>query len=326
MILVVLAIVLSAVTCFGIFVYYSKIAVKFQYNKTKKVGIKPFLGLLWLLLILLGIFTAIEKNTVGIVYDEINGGIQEETLGEGLHIKSPFQKIYKIGTSNKIQTIQMVGQTKDSIYADMTITIVYRIEADNAGKFFKVTNANDIDSKHLNSIVQETLQSVSIKYDIYGILGTDFENLRVDFTMKLEEKLKERYFITLVSTSIDDVDAGERIEEIIRTKGEALQQKEIEMINKEKAEIQKEILMIEAEAKAEVVRIAAEAQADKIEFEKRALANMIMEYIEAFPTLTEKEVAQIVLQTVFYETWDGKLPEVVTGDSLEAIIGGLLTH
>jgi regulator of protease activity HflC (stomatin/prohibitin superfamily) len=321
--LVITAIALALVTCPAIY-----ITIK-EANKRRKtyikIGLKPLLGLLWLLIILLGMFTTVEKNSVGIVFDEVNGGLQDKTLGEGVHVITPFQKVTIIQTSNKTQSIVVAGQTSDSIYADFMITIVYRIDTQNAGRFFRRTNAGDVDSVQLNSAAKEILQSVSIKYNIYGVLGEDFEVLRQEFTTKLTSSMLERYHVTIVSTSFDDVDAGSRIEEIIRSKGEALQQIEIEELNKSKAEIQKQILMIEATAQAEVVRIAAQAEADKIEFEKKALANMISEYIKSFPTLTEKEVAGIVLQTVFFEKWNGVLPEVVTGDALEALLGSLLT-
>lgn len=322
MTLIIIAYVLSIVSVIAI-----KLAIK-EIGKKKrtyiKPGIKPYLGFLWLLIIVFGMFTSVDKNSVGIIFDELNGGIKDETLSEGLHIITPFQKVMVIETSNKTQNIVVAGQTSDSIYADFMITIVYRIDTANAGKFFRRTNKSDIDSVQLNSVTRETLQSVSIKYDIYGVLGEDLEKLRVEFTDSLRKNMLDRYHITLISTSFDDVDAGERIEEIIRSKGEALQQLEIEELNKQKAEIQKDILMIEAEAQAEVVRIAAQAQADKIEFEKQAIANMISEYIKSFPTLTEKEVATIVLQTIFYEKWDGVLPEVVTGEALEALLGSLI--
>lgn len=320
--LVISAVVLTVITCPLIYIILKQVNMKSKYQI--RIGLKPLLGLLWLVIVLFGMFTSVSKNSVGIVYDELRRGIQDETLGEGLHLITPFQKIYTIETINKTQSITVAGQTSDSIYADFQITIIYRIEKDNAGKFFRRTNAGDIDGIQLNSVTRETLQAVSIKYDIYGILGEDLETMRQEFTQKLAQNMLDRYYITIISTSFDDVDAGERIEEIIRSKGEALQQIEIEKLNKEKAEIQREILKIEAETQAEIVRIAAQAQADKIEFEKKAIANMITQYIEAFPSLTEKEVATIILQTIFYEKWDGKLPEVVTGDSLEALIGSLI--
>ena len=41
-------------------------------------------------------------------------------------------------------------------------------------------------------------------------------------------------------------------------------------------------------------------------------------------TLTYAECTDLVLSIIFYDTWDGKLPEVLTSDSLSSMIGGLL--
>lgn len=321
MLIIILAVALSLVTFIAI-----KVGIK-EYSKKKRIyvkeGLKPYLAFLWLLIIPVKMITFIDKNTVGVIFDEISG-ISERTLPEGTHFVSPFQTIIPIETSYKDQTITVSGQTSDSIYADFTVTIVYRIDDKNASQFYKTTNSTDITSSQFNSITKEVLQSISTQYEIYSILGDGLETFRVEFTNDLQEEMAKRYYVEIISTSIDDVDAGEKIEEIIRAKGEALQQIEIEKLNKEKAEIQKQILITEAEADAEVIKIAAQAQADKIEYEKRALANMISEYVELFPDMTQQEVATLVLQTVFYDKWDGKLPEVMTDEALEALIGSLI--
>ena len=43
-------------------------------------------------------------------------------------------------------------------------------------------------------------------------------------------------------------------------------------------------------------------------------------------TLTYSECTDLVLSIIFYDTWDGVLPEVLTSDSLSGMIGGLLTN
>ena len=40
--------------------------------------------------------------------------------------------------------------------------------------------------------------------------------------------------------------------------------------------------------------------------------------------LSYEQCAEIVLQTIFYENWDGKLPGVLTSDSLSSLIGSLI--
>ena len=90
-----------------------------------------------------------------------------------------------------------------------------------------MTGDNDITQEQLNSITKEALQSATTNYDIYGILGEDLEEVRLDFTQKLSILLTTRYHISLISTSFDDIDAGAEIERIIQDKAQAIQLIEI---------------------------------------------------------------------------------------------------
>lgn len=302
-----------------------------------KKGIFAFpLGALGLLLLLFGSFTKINANEVGIIYDDRHG-VLEEVKYEGFQTKSIFEHITKISTTNKTTQITVSGQTNDSAYADFIITVVYKIEAINAGKFYKVTSSKDVATEQLTSMVKEALQSSTIQYDIYSILGDKLEEVRVDFTNNLSQIMMDRYSVTVISTSFDDIDAGERIENIIKNKAEALQQIEIAEAEKQKAQVEKETELIkaetqaqsqkiQAEAEAEVKKIAADAEAYKVETEKTAVTDMIDKLYEKYNSnLTYDECAQIVLQTIFYEKWNGQLPEVLTSDNLSSLIGSLIS-
>lgn len=307
---------------------------KIKLKKWKCVFVFP-IGALGMLLLLFGTFTKISANEVGIIYDDRHG-VLEEVKYEGFQSKSIFEHITKISTTNKTSQITVSGQTSDSAYADFIITVVYKIEAVNAGKFYKETANKDIATDQLTSMVKEALQSSTIKYDIYSILGDKLEVVRLDFTQNLSKIMMERYSITLISTSFDDIDAGERIENIIKNKAEALQQIEIAEAEKQKAQVEQETELIKAEtqaqaqkvkaeAEAEVKKIAADAEAYKVETEKTAVTDMIdLLYDKYNQTLTYNECAEIVLQTIFYEKWNGELPEVLTSDSLSGLIGSLI--
>ena len=41
--------------------------------------------------------------------------------------------------------------------------------------------------------------------------------------------------------------------------------------------------------------------------------------------LTYEKCSEMVLSIVFYDSWDGKLPEVLTSDSLSSMIGSLIS-
>lgn len=293
------------------------------------------LGALFMLLLLFGSFTKINANEVGIIYHD-RKGVLEEVKYEGFQTKSVFEHITKINTTNKTAQLTVAGQTNDSAFADFVITIIYRIDAVNAGKFYKQTSNKDIAPEQLSSLIKEALQSSTIKYDIYSILGDKLEEVRLDFTENLKAILLERYSITLVSTSLDDIDAGERIENIIKNKAEALQQIEIAEAEKQKAQVEAEtekikaetaanVAKIEAEAEAEVKKIAADAEAYKVETEKTAVTDMIDSlYAKYQSSLNYEQCAEIVLQTIFYENWNGELPGVLTSDSLSSLIGSLI--
>jgi len=311
--LLIFAIIFSVIVSIFILVFISYGVNKKGLSKKHYAWILT-VPVLFFIILSFGMFVKIEANEVGIIYHDQKGVLEEVKL-EGFQTKSIFEHITPISTTNKTAALTVAGQTKDSAYADFMITIVYRIDAPNAGKFFKKTSSTDINPDQLNSLAKEALQSATIKYDIYGILGDQFENVRQDFVSKITELAMERYSITIVSASFDDVDAGERIEESIRRKAEALQQVEIAEVEKRKAEIEALTAKIKAEADAEVLLINAQAEADQVELAKTAIANMISYYLEAFPTLTEKEVANIIMTTIYYEVWDGKLPNVIGGDA-----------
>ena len=331
--ILVISIIVSIVLMIAIAVvvaYFNK-----RGNLNKRAFIFIPLGLLGMLLTLSEMFITIQANEVGIVYHDF-GGLKDEVKKEGFQTKSIFEHITRISTANRTALISTAAQTIDSSYATFQITVVYKIEADNAGKFYRSTSSTEISNQQLSSLVKEALQSSTIQFEIYAILGDKLEAVRVDFTENLKQIMNERYSITLISTSFDDIDAGEKIENIIKNKAEALQQIEIAEAEKEKAEIEAQtaevkanaeavVQKIKAEAEAEIVKIAADAEAYKVETEKTAITDMIDSiYQKNQATLTYEQCAEIVLQTIFFEKWDGVLPEVLTSDSLSSLIGSLI--
>ncbi len=311
-----------------VFLAVALVALGFRIKKvhgtSKGFFLIPFSALAFVFL-LFGSFCKVGANEVGIIYND-QKGVLDTVKYEGFQTKSIFEHITTISTANKTAILQSAGQTSDSAYATFDLTIIYRIDKDNAGKFFKKASATDINQQQLASLVKESLQATTIKYDIYMLLGENLDNVRSEFTEYLTSALMERYHITLVSTSFDDIDAGDRIEEIIKNKAEALQQIEIAQAEQQKAQIEVETAKIKAEAEAAVVRIQAQAEADKVELEKTAIALMIDNVYKATKQddgtylLTYKQCAEIVLQQIYYEKWDGILPDYLGGDGANIIL------
>ena len=137
----------------------------YGYNKNskrrlpKKMYYCSLLGLFGFGIILTGMFTKVEANQVGIVYDELNGGIQDQTYGEGLHVKSIFESITQISTANRSAALTTTGQTNDGQYATFEISVIYKIKKEDAGRFYRITNQTDIPNAALN-------QPISVKLTI----------------------------------------------------------------------------------------------------------------------------------------------------------------
>ena len=122
----------------------------------------------------------------------------------------------------------------------------------------------------------------------------------------LQKALNEKYgegVIRVVQVVIKDMDFEDSFNQAIAAKSIAQQtQEKQEIENKtaiEKAEADKKVAIANAEAKAESKRIAAEAEAE---------ANRLINQ-----SLNEK-----ILESKFYEKWDGKLPSVM-GDSASIV-------
>ena len=125
----------------------------------------------WFIILLFGSFCKVNANEVGIIYDD-RYGVLETVKYEGFQRKSIFQHITTISTINRSSSLRTTGQTSDGQYATFELSLIYRIDKDNAGKFYKVTSSDDIPRDALNTIVKSSLQSSTIKYDIFDLLST----------------------------------------------------------------------------------------------------------------------------------------------------------
>lgn len=173
------------------------------------------------------------------------------------------------------------------------------------------------------------LQSSTIKYDIFELLSTGLETARVDFKEDLTKTLKDTYYITLVNVSFDDIDGGNEVETILSQKAEAEQKIKV-------AELTASANLITAENQAQIEKTLADATAYSIRIEGEASGEAASAYIDKVQTMIDtlytnlgqnmsyQECTDIVLSIIFYDTWDGKLPEVLTSDSLSSLIGSLI--
>lgn len=193
----------------------------FKLNKRQLLAIIP-------LLVALGMncITFVSANTVGVKYSAFNG-TSKETLNEGLHFKTPFDKIYEIDTTVQERSVKNVMvQTNDAQFLTMNINVKYQVTTKDAFKVYKGYKTLDILNKNIiANYAQQALSEVCTQYNIIDILG----DKRNEVIQKSSELLKEKYAnegVTFKSLTVKDMDAGNEIEKAI--KDEAVAKKEVE--------------------------------------------------------------------------------------------------
>ena len=235
----------------------------FKLNKRQLLAIIP-------LLVALGMncITFVSANTVGVKYSAFNG-TSKETLNEGLHFKTPFDKIYEIDTTVQERSVKNVMvQTNDAQFLTMNINVKYQVTTKDAFKVYKGYKTLDILNKNIiANYAQQALSEVCTQYNIIDILG----DKRNEVIQKSSELLKEKYAnegVTFKSLTVKDMDAGNEIEKAI--KDEAVAKKEVETAEQKKQKSQKEAetKLIEAQGEAEANAAKSTQLTDQILKEK----------------------------------------------------------
>lgn len=235
----------------------------FKLNKRQLLAIIP-------LLVALGMncITFVSANTVGVKYSAFNG-TSKETLNEGLHFKTPFDKIYEIDTTVQERSVKNVMvQTNDAQFLTMNINVKYQVTTKDAFKVYKGYKTLDILNKNIiANYAQQALSEVCTQYNIIDILG----DKRNEVIQKSSELLKEKYAnegVTFKSLTVKDMDAGNEIEKAI--KDEAVAKKEVETAEQKKQKAQKEAetKLIEAQGEAEANAAKSTQLTDQILKEK----------------------------------------------------------
>lgn len=235
----------------------------FKLNKRQLLAIIP-------LLVALGMncITFVSANTVGVKYSAFNG-TSKETLNEGLHFKTPFDKIYEIDTTVQERSVKNVMvQTNDAQFLTMNINVKYQVTTKDAFKVYKGYKTLDMLNKNIiANYAQQALSEVCTQYNIIDILG----DKRNEVIQKSSELLKEKYAnegVTFKSLTVKDMDAGNEIEKAI--KDEAVAKKEVETAEQKKQKAQKEAetKLIEAQGEAEANAAKSTQLTDQILKEK----------------------------------------------------------
>jgi regulator of protease activity HflC (stomatin/prohibitin superfamily) len=226
------------------------------------------------------------------------GKVENVTLEAGLNTKAPWQKIVTLDNRVQKKSIDLSCFSSDIQEVSMSYTVNYQISSTDAMTIYKTIGVD-----YYNNVIVPNITE-SVKTNMARYTAEDLVNNRSELSDTIAADLTARlgeYNILLVSASIEDMDFTDAFTDAVEAKQVAQQ-------NKLKAETVAEQKVIEAEANAKTAKINADTEAYKIKVQAEAEANA--------NKLISDSLTKELIEYKYYETWDGKLPEVTGADNL----------
>ena len=236
-------------------------------------------------------FSFVPTGHTGVV--TLFGKVEDYTLDSGVHFKNPFARVIKMDNRIQKESVELSCFSSDIQEVEVVFTLNYQISKEYANYF----------DTAVSPIITESVKTVAARYT-----AEDLINKRNELAMAIETDMKEKlliFNIELVSTSIEDMDFTDAFTDAVEAKQVAAQ-------NKLRAETEAAQRVVEAEAEAQIRRVTAEAEAYEILQRAEAEAQANQKLAES---ITDR-----LIEYRYYEVWDGKLPQMVMGESTTPMV------
>lgn len=305
-------------------------------SKTKKVvsSVVCLIAILLFAIIPLG-FYQVETGEAAVLK---HFGKATSRIDAGLHWRfwlSDDVEIYDLKTQESKQTFEAYSQDAQPMKAQLTIQ--FKAQVDNLLKINSTYGSLDALNERILSVVNEKARVVLSKSSAMSIIEKR-SSLSKEVQSEIEDVIKN-YYVDIIVIVIEDISFNDAFEN-------AVEQKMIAEQQKLQAEYDKETAIIKAEQELEVAKRAAEAElakakasaqaqieianaeAEKIKIKSIEVARMLGFTIteDGEIDMTNKSAEEIKLISDYLKyieylaTWDGKLPDVVGGDTTTVYI------
>ena len=255
--------------------------------------------------------TSVPAGHTGVV--TTFGRVENFTLDSGIHVVMPWQKVVKMDNRVQKQTTVLPCFSSDIQEVEMVYTVNYQIKKSDAMTIYRTIGV-DYYNTVITPSVAEAVKVATAQYTAEELVGQ-----RSELAATIEEMLSEKllaYNIELVATSIENMDFTDAFTDAVEAKQVAQQ-------NKLRAETEAEQRVVEANAAAQVKRVQAEAEAEAKKIAADAEAYEIQVKAEAEAEANAKIAQSLtdgLISYTYANSWDGRLPTVVTGSESAAIL------
>ena len=252
----------------------------------------------------------VDPGYAGVIYS-MDGGIENETLGQGFHVVAPWKKVIEYpvstetvyytknnddGDEKKDNSINV--NTKDGKQVNVSVTYAYHmdeVQLPSVFEKFRGQKSEIIEAGYMKNEMYQAINEITSQYSLMELVGDKRPQINEAILDKFRNSL-EPYGIVIETFNLSDVVPDEQTKEAIQAVVNA--QNALE-----KAKVEKE----QAEVDAEKARVAAKGKADAelIEAEGTAAANAKL----------QESLTPLIVEQRKLDKWDGKLPGIVAGDS-----------
>lgn len=225
--------------------------------------------------------------------------VREPGTSFDLWITTQYQKY-----DTKVQNVEIAtaAYSSDAQTMDVAMTLQYQVIPDKVTDIATQYGSLEALQGRIQSIVIEKTKAVLSSHKAMDIIAK-----RASISPEVEEAIKEavneEYFVSITAVVLTNIDFSDSFEKAVEDKMIAEQAKLKADYENEtkiaKAAADAEAKLKEAQAAIEISK--AEAEALMIEAEAEAAANKLIT-----ESLTDE-----VLESKFYEKWNGKLPQVM---------------
>ncbi|KKB40192.1 prohibitin family protein [Bacillus thermotolerans] len=255
----------------------------------KLLGGAIIAGALIIGIILLSMFIEkIPNGYVGVVYSP-NGGVQEETLGQGWHLVGLFDKVTRYPV--RMQTVNYKDiqvATSDGKNVTVDFAYNYSVQPDKVVDVFNKfgpIEVEEIEASYLRTRLWDAARKAISKYSVIDTYGEKSSEAAVNVQKLFAEDIGKLGF-TVDNLTLGVPKPDKSTQAAIDKRVEAAQELERKQIELQIAE--------------------AEAEKKKIEAEGLAQYNKIL----------QESLSTEVIQNKWVEKWDGQMPKATGSNQL----------
>ena len=267
-------------------------------------------ALLVVVLLATSCITQVPTGSTGIV--TTFGRVEEYTLEAGFHLKSPAQRVILMDNREQKKAFTTQAFSSDIQQVDIVGSLNYAINKSTAMTLYREVGTDYYDKLIMPRLLENT-KAIFSKYTAENLVGAR-EQLSIQIRDNMSREM-EKYGITVVSISIENVDFTDAFTDAVEAKQVAAQKKL-------QAEIEQEQKTMETEQQAQRQKIEAEAAADvkKVNADAEAYSTRVKAEAEAE---ANRKIAESLTDGLIHFTqvklWDGKLPLYVSGAASETL-------